>query len=70
MAVSAAVSALSLRSRRAPEHVGRHRHAVVVVLVVVVGVFVVFLPTFVFPLFRPSFILLDSSGFLVSSGSQ
>ena len=29
-----------------------------------------FLPTFVFPLFRPSFILLDSSGFLVSSGSQ
>ena len=29
-----------------------------------------FLPTFVFPLFRPSFILLDSSGFLVSSGSS
>ena len=44
MAVSAGVSALSLRSRRAPEHVGRHRHAVV--LVVVVGVFVAFPPHF------------------------
>ena len=46
MTVSAGVSALSLRSRRAPEHVGRHRHAVVVVLVVVVGVFVAFPPHF------------------------
>ena len=45
-AVSAGVSALSLRSRGAPEHVGRRRHAVVVVLVVVVGVFVAFPPHF------------------------
>ena len=46
MAVSAGVSTLTVRSCRAPEHVGRHRRAVVVHLVVVVGVFVVFPPHF------------------------
>ena len=45
-AVSAGVSTLFLRSCRAPEHVGRHRHAAVVLLDVVVGVFVVFPPHF------------------------
>ena len=46
MAVSAGVSTLTVRSCRAPGHVGRHRRAVVVLLVVVVGVFVVFPPHF------------------------